>query len=94
LILVNLLRLAALVALANGSRKLAAAVITVPLGIEALVIGVYSHLLSPGTDNLLRMPPGEVRLQFQISVLLLVVLAVLGCGIGLRMFARNLRLRI
>ena len=59
LILVNLLPLAALVALANGFRKLAAAMITVPLGIEALVVGVYSHFLSPGTDNVLRMPPGE-----------------------------------
>jgi hypothetical protein len=57
-----------------------------PLAI-ALVIGTYSHFLSPGTDNILRMPSGDLRLSFQISAILLVFLEALGCWVGIRIFA-------
>jgi hypothetical protein len=59
--------------------------ITVPLAI-ALVIGFGAHFLSPGTDNVLHLPPSEWRLSFQISAVLLVSLEALGCWIGLRAF--------
>jgi len=86
LIGINLLPVAGLAAFVKGFPKVAASMITVPLGI-ALVIGAYSHFLSPGTDNVLRMPPGELRVPFQVSATLLVVLEGLGCWVGLRMFA-------
>src|SRR5215472_10508263 len=70
LILVNLFPVAGLVALAKGLRKFAGSMITIPLAI-ALVIGSYAHFLSPGTDNILHMPPGDLRLPFQISAVLL-----------------------
>ena len=59
--------------------------ITVPLAI-ALVIGFSAHFLSSGADNVFRMAPGEWRLSFQISAVLLVCLEALGCWIGLRAF--------
>ena len=86
LILFNLFPIAGLVALAKGLRKLAGSMITLPLAI-ALVIGTYAHFLSPGTDNILCMPSGDLRLSFRISALLLVVLEALGCWIGIRTFA-------
>jgi hypothetical protein len=66
LILFNLFPVAGLVAFAKGFRKLAGSMIILPLAI-ALVIGTYAHFLSPGTDNILRMPSGDLRLSFQIS---------------------------
>ena len=86
LILFNLFPVAGLVALAKGFRKLAGSMIILPLAI-ALVIGTYAHFLSPGTDNVLRMPSGDLRLSFQISAILLALLEALGCWIGLRIFA-------
>jgi hypothetical protein len=85
LILINLLPVAALVAFAKGRYKLAGGLIVVPLGV-ALAIGGYTHFLSAGTDNVLQMPPGELRLPFQVSAVLLAVLEVLGCWIGLWIF--------
>jgi hypothetical protein len=86
LILFNLFPIAGLVALAKGLRRLAGSLITLPLAI-ALVIGTYAHFLSSGTDNNLRMPSGDLRLSFQVSALLLVLLEALGCWIGIRIFA-------
>jgi len=86
LILVNLIPVAGLVAFARGFPKLAGSMITLPLAI-ALVIGAYAHFLSPGSDNILNMPPGALRLPFQISAVLLLILEALGCWIGVRMFA-------
>jgi len=86
LILVNLLPVAGLVAFAKGYSKLAASVIIFPLGV-ALVAGAYSHFLSAGPDNILRMPPGGWTLPFQASALLLVMLEVLGCLVAVLMFA-------
>jgi hypothetical protein len=74
---VNLLPIAGLVALVKGFPKLAESIITLPLAI-ALVIGTYAHFLSPGTDNVLRMPAGDLKLPFQISAVLLVLLEALG----------------
>jgi hypothetical protein len=87
LILVNFIPVTGVVALANGFPKLAGSVIAIPLGI-ALVIGLYAHFLSPGTDNVFRMPPGELRLPFRISTVLLVLLEALGSWLGLRISAR------
>jgi len=85
LILINLLPLAGLLAYAKGFSKSAAILIALPLAV-GLAIGGYSHFLSPGTDNVFRMPPGEFRLSFQVSALLLVILEASGCWIALRMF--------
>jgi hypothetical protein len=88
LILVNLIPVAGLVAFAKGFPKLAGCMITLPLAI-ALVIGTYAHFLSPGTDNIFSMPPGDLRLPFQVSAVLLVVLEALGCWIGIRIFVQT-----
>lgn len=85
LILINLIPLAGLFVFARGFSKLAASLITIPLAV-ALVIGGSSHFLSPGTDNVFRMAPGQFRLPFQISAVLLVLLEAFGCWIGLRMW--------
>ena len=74
LILVNLIPVASLVAF--------------PLAV-ALVIGIYAHFLSPGADNIFRMPPGDLRLPFQVCAVLLVVLEALGCWIGIRIFVQT-----
>jgi len=58
--------------------------VAVPLAV-ALVIGAHSHFLSFGTDNVFRLPPGEFRLSYQISAVLLVSLEALGCWIGYQM---------
>lgn len=86
LILINLIPVAGLVAFARGFPKLAGGMITVPLAI-ALVIGAYAHFLSPGSDNIFHMPPGALRLPFQASAVLLLILEALGCWIGVRIFA-------
>jgi hypothetical protein len=85
LILINLLPVSALVAFAKGHHKLAGGLIVLPFGV-ALAIGSYTHFLSAGTDNVFQMPPGELRLPFQVSAVLLAVLEALGCWIGVRMF--------
>jgi hypothetical protein len=87
LILVNLVPVAGLVVFAKGLPKLAGSMITLPLSL--LVIGVYAHFLSRGTDNIFRMPPGDLRLAFQISAVLLVLLEALGCCAGLRIFRQT-----
>jgi len=88
LILFNLFPVAGLVALAKGFRKLAGSMIILPLAI-ALVIGTYAHFLSPGTDNIFRLPSGDLRLSFQISTMLLALLEALGCWVGIHIFARS-----
>lgn len=92
LILINLLPIGGALGLAKGYRKSAAFLIAIPLGV-AFVIGTYSHFLSPGTDNVLRMAPGELTSPFQVSAVLLVVLEALGCWVGLRtlMYSRENR---
>src|SRR5581483_1449108 len=85
LILINVIPVAELFVFQRGFSKLAATMVAVPLAV-ALVINAYSHFLSSGTDNFFRMPPGEFRLSYQISAILLVMLGVLGCWIGYRMF--------
>ena len=85
LILVNLLPVAGLILFAKGSQKIAAGLVTVPLGV-ALVIGFGAHFLSSGNDNVFHMPPGELRLPFQVSAVLLVVLEAVGAFLGLQMF--------
>ena len=87
MILVNLFPVAGLVALAKGLAKWAGCMITLPLAI-VLVIGTYAHFLSPGADNILRMPPAGLRLPFQISAVLLALLEALGCWFGIRIFVR------
>jgi len=84
LLAVNLFPIAGILAFTRGFPKLAAGMIIVPLGV-ALVIGSYSHFFSPGADNVFRMPLGPLRLTFQVSAMLLVILEGLGCWFGFRM---------
>jgi hypothetical protein len=44
--------------------------IILPLGI-ALVISTCAHFLRRGADNMLRLPPGDLRISSQISAVLL-----------------------
>jgi hypothetical protein len=83
LLLVNLIPACGVLAFVRGFRKSAAAMMMIPLG-AALLIGGYTHFLSPGSDNVLRMPSGELTFAFQSSAILLVVLEGLGCWIGVR----------
>lgn len=84
LIGINLVPVAALVAFARGFRRLAGSMVLAPLGV-ALIIGAYTHFVSNGTDNVLRMPPGDWRLQFQVSAMFLVLLEALGCWLAVKM---------
>jgi hypothetical protein len=84
---VNLFPVAGLVALAKGFAKWAGCMITLPMAI-VLLIGTYAHFLSPGADNILHIPPGGLRLLFQISAVLLVLLEALGCWFGILIFVR------
>ena len=84
LVVINLLPVAALIVFVKGFRKLAGSMVIVPF-VMALVIGGYTHFVSAGTDNVFSMPPGGLRLPFQISAVLLSVLEALGCWLGLQM---------
>jgi hypothetical protein len=85
LIVVNLLPIAGLVAFAKGFHKSAGCMILVPLGV-ALVGGGYTHFLSSGSDNVLHILPGPLRLPYQLSAILLVLLEAARCFIAVRMF--------
>ncbi len=85
LILANLLPVGGVFAFAKGLRKSAAVMVVVPLAVGFL-IGGYTHFLSHGSDNVLRMPPGELTFAFQISAVLLEVLEGAGCWVGVRIF--------
>jgi hypothetical protein len=54
-----------------------------------LVIGGYSHFLSPGSDNVFRMVPGELTSAFRISALLLLLLEFLGCLLSIQILRRS-----
>jgi hypothetical protein len=58
--------------------------ILAPLGI-ALIVGTYAYFVNDGADNVFRMPPGDLRLQFQISAVLLTLLEAVACWLALRM---------
>lgn len=47
-----------------------------------LAIGGYSHFLSPGSDNVFRMAPGEMTFGFRVSAVLLLVLELLSCWVA------------
>jgi hypothetical protein len=49
-----------------------------------LAIGGYSHFLSPGSDNVFRMAPGELTLVFRMSAVLLLVLELLSCWVAVQ----------
>jgi hypothetical protein len=84
LVLINVIPVAGLFVFQRGFFTLAATMVAVPLAV-ALVIGAYSHFLSSGGDNIFRLPPGEFRLSYQISAVLLVTLEALGCWIVYQM---------
>jgi len=86
LVVTNLLPVVGLFAFAKGRYNLAAGLIAVPLSV-ALVIGGYTHFVTAGSDNVFWMPPGALRLPFQISAVLLALLESLGCYVALRTFA-------
>ena len=79
LILFNLVPVVGVVVLAKRYPKPAAILTTVPVAVT-FIIGIYAHFLSPGTDNVLHMRPGELRLAFQFSAVLLVLLEGLDEG--------------
>jgi hypothetical protein len=49
-----------------------------------LTIGGYSHFLSPGSDNVFRMAPGEFTLALAVSAVLLFVLELLSCWVAVQ----------
>jgi hypothetical protein len=49
-----------------------------------LAMGGYSHRLSPGSDNVLRMAPGELTFAFRVSAVLLLVLELLTCWVAVQ----------
>jgi hypothetical protein len=49
-----------------------------------LTIGGYSHFLSPGSDNVFRMAPGELTLAFRVSAVLLFLLELFSCWIAVQ----------
>jgi len=54
-----------------------------------LVIGGYSHFLSPGSDNVYRMAPGELTSAFRISAVLLFALEFLGVWLSAQILRRS-----
>lgn len=54
-----------------------------------LAIGGYSHFLSPGSDNVFRMTPGELTFAFRMSAVLLLVLEFLGCWAAIQTLRRS-----
>ena len=85
LILVNLLPVSGVIAWKKGNRTLASKLIATPLAV-GYVIGVYSHFLSPGTDNVFRIAAGELTLPYQVSAVLLLLVEALGLWVGVRTF--------
>ena len=85
LLLGNLIPVAGLVVFAKNLPRVAGTMILVPLG-TALVIGGYTHFLTPGSDNVFRMPSGGLTLPFQVSAIVLALLEALGCWVSIRMF--------
>jgi hypothetical protein len=81
-ILANLILLVAVILLWAHSPKVGAWLLlflAVPLA-----IGGYSHFLSPGSDNVFRMAPGELTLAFRVSAVLLLVLELLSCWVAVK----------
>src|SRR5580658_617541 len=54
-----------------------------------LAVGGYSHFLSPGSDNVFRMAPGELTSAFRISAVLLFTLELWGCSLGVWILRRS-----
>ena len=54
-----------------------------------LAIGGYSHFVSPGSDNVFRMAPGELTSAFQISAVLLFTLEFLGCWLSIQILRHS-----
>ncbi|HWO39596.1 MAG TPA: hypothetical protein VNO32_63310 [Candidatus Acidoferrum sp.] len=55
-----------------------------------LAIGGYSHFLSPGSDNVFRMVPGDLTSGFRISAVLLFVLELLNVWLSVQILRRSL----
>jgi uncharacterized membrane protein len=82
--LVNLLPGIALILLWTNRRKPAGYLLLLFFTIP-FAIGGYEHFLSPGPDNVFRMVPGEWRLPFQASAVLLVLFELLGFWASFRL---------
>lgn len=54
-----------------------------------LAIGGYCHFLSPGSDNIFRVAPGEWTAGFRVSAVLLWVLEFCGCWLGIEILRRS-----
>src|SRR5712692_8928311 len=61
----------------------AAAVLLLLSMAGSLAFGVYNHFVVTGADNALHVAPGTRGTAFQITSILLVVNAMLGCWAGL-----------
>lgn len=54
-----------------------------------LAVGGYSHFVSPGSDNVFRMAPGELTSAFRISAVLLFTLEFLGCWLSIQILRQS-----
>ncbi len=54
-----------------------------------LAVGGYSHFLSPGSDNVFRMAPGELTSGFRISAVLLFALEFCGVWLSVQILRRS-----
>ena len=54
-----------------------------------LVIGGYSHFLSSGADNVLRMAPSELTVAFRVSAVLLFILELLSCWVAVQILRHS-----
>jgi hypothetical protein len=57
--------------------------------IATLASGIYEHFVHLGGNNVFRVVPGEWKTAFQVSVIFLVLLEVLGAWMGLRFLKSN-----
>jgi hypothetical protein len=76
--------LGALALWTTTANKIAGWLCLIPLGI-GLVVGGYSHFLSPGPANVFRTARGPLSGQLQAGALLLLVIDALGCWLAWRL---------
>jgi hypothetical protein len=55
----------------------------------AFVFGVYYHFIYASPDNVAMIPPGDWKLEFQITAVLLAILEALACWVGMGILKRT-----
>ncbi len=73
--------LIALVLLWTRASRAGAALLLASMA-AALLFGVYYHFLLPGPDNVFHVPPGDARMPFQLTSVLLLITEGFGCWAG------------